>query len=249
MSKETNYLKNIAKETTKKPDEFLAIAGEIKSGSELLGALLLEKSMEYSKREMIEHIYMTVVPEMGIDSNYSSFYHSDSSKNERFTSFFEAVQRYNALVLEKSQDAEDGKKYVINNVPKEGIPLKSGYIRGEGYGARAEQCTIMHSQPSIENPELSTVLVYRDGKYAIVEGVEKDRFGKIDLQSVARPRFTVTDMQEILNEYKDKTKCEVIYETEEHTQGEFGEVMTTREEMEKVGKEMSNPKEEIEQEK
>jgi len=56
-------------------------------------------------------------------------------------------------------------------------------------------------------------MLYKDGKFAIADNIGKSRFGKLDLQSIERPSFTIEDMQSILDDFAIMSKCEVVYGT------------------------------------
>ena len=221
MSKNTQYLKDISKTTNEKPDEFIATAGELKKGSELLAGLKIGVYHETKFRQpAVRHNYIDVVSDMRIDNTYSSFYNSDKTQNQRFTSFSEAVKKYNELVLEKAESPEVAEQYLINNVPEQATELSEDYLRGEGYRAPLELCTILHSQQSLENPEQYTALLHNNGKFAILENIEKDEKGRLNFKDQKSPRFEIESIQEILDEYVARTKCEVAYGKEENKESD-----------------------------
>ncbi len=209
MNKGTLYLNDTSKPTNERPDKFLAVAGERSTGSKLLAGLKIGSYSETQYRAPDKtHNYIDVMPNMGIDNTYSTFYHSDNSENERFTCFSEAAKKYNEVILAK--DPELAQQYLIHNIPSKSPELTDTYIQGVGYRANPESCTILNSQESIEYSEKNIVLLYKDGKFAIVDNVNKNKSG-LDLHSIDRPNFNIEDIQEVLNQYADKSKCEVEY--------------------------------------
>lgn len=209
MSNETRYLNDIKKSTKERPDEFLALAGNGELGSKPLAGLKIGSYYESQYRAPdIKHNYIDVMPDLGIDSTYYSFYYSNNEANQRATSFSEAARKYNEVILEK--DPKEAEEYLIHNIPAQSTELIETYIKGQGYGAKPESCIILNSHESATNPENSIVILYKDGNFAVVDDVKKDRFG-LDLRSMDRPKFDIKDMQEALNDYASKSKCEVEY--------------------------------------
>ena len=165
----------------------------------------------------VYHLYLKLyLPHMRIDNTHATFYNSDKTQNERFTSFSEAVKRYNEFVLEKAASPEIADEYLIHNVPEQVTELSEDYLRGEGYRAPLELCTILHSQQSLENPEQYIALLHNNGKFAILENIEKDANGRLDFRNSKLPKFEIESIQEILDEYAARTKCEVAYGKEEN---------------------------------
>lgn len=207
-----NFLKNISNPTNSSPDAFLTMAGEIKEGNHLFGALKIGYYYEFQKRApSIKHNYIEVMPDIHIDGTYSSFYGSDDSKNERFTSFSEAAKRYNEVILEQATTSEIAEQYLIHNIPRQATELVDSYVSKDDYRSSPDSCIVLHSHQSTEKPDEYTVLLYRDGKFSVAEGVTKYNNGELNLRHIKTSAFKSENLQDILDEYVSKSKCEVEY--------------------------------------
>jgi len=205
------FLNNIAKPTTAKADEFVLLAGEISNGNKMVGGLKIGQSFEQRKGMHTQiHNYIDVVPDIVIDSNYSSFYHSDGTRDERFTNLSEPLQRYNEVITENATTQEIAEQYLIHNIPKRVVELAEGYVRGEGYRAKTELCTILHQEPSKQDIGQFTAILYKGEKFAIVEGLKKDIKGDLDLRDVKTSQFRIENFQEALDVYRERSKCEIL---------------------------------------
>ncbi len=200
-------LRNSAKETTKEPQTFIALAGEVNTGNELLTGLEIgiDEISQYRQESIIKP-YMQVVPDMGIDSEYISFYHADDTTKEKYYNVTAAMTKYNDIILDKVQDLEKVEQYLIKNIPPQEQELSMGYIKGEGYRDAPESCMILASVESQQREGEFSALIYRNGKFSVMDNVKNNRFGSLDLQSVNRPEFNIEDIQEALDEFATRTK-------------------------------------------
>lgn len=213
-------LNDITKTTKERPETFIALAGEAKIGNKLLSGLEIGTDIiqEYRGGTIIKP-YMQVVPDMGIDSNYESFYYADNNTKEKYFDITTAMSEYNSKVLSKAQDSKEAEQYLINNIPTKKQELSVGYVEGEGYRSPVESCIILASTESQEQEGEFSTLIYKDGKFSVVDKVKNNRFGKLDLQSVNRPKFNIDDIQIALDEFAIRTK----EETKEHSAEEIKE--------------------------
>lgn len=199
-------------------EKFIALGGMIEPGKKLLGALKSGIYYFSGKGTSTSDPYLEVYPEIGIDVTNSMFYNADISANRSFSNLTEAMKAYNETILQnaaRTSDIENAEKCLLRNIPKESPDLTFGYIRGISYRSKPDQVTILTSQKSSEDPNQNTVLLLNGCEMAIVEGVTLDRSGHLDLMSLPRPNFNITDMQEALNQFAIRTKSEVIYGTNE----------------------------------
>jgi hypothetical protein len=208
MNDKTIYLNRIDEPVNSSKDKFLALAGDGMPGTKPAAGLKMGVSYKTQFRAPdIRTIYMDVVKSMRMDGTYSGFYGVDSSQNERFTSMTEAIRRYNEVVMENLESSEIASQYLIKNIPEEAMEMTEGWINGQGWKAKPQLCTIMHVRVSQEEPENHIVLLEKDGRFAVVEGVKKDeKFGKLDLRSGVTPRFEFESVQGALDVYAEKTK-------------------------------------------
>lgn len=203
MSEKTAFLNRIDEPVDSTPDKFIAIAGSRIPGSK--PAAGLQMGSYYMSRTYTTEIYMDVVKDMIIDGQYSSFYDSDKTKNERFTSISEALRRYNEVVKENAETPEIASQYLIQNIPEEVIKFKLGCIQAQGWGAKSELCTILHFAQSAENQGQHTVLLEKGGKFAVVENIPEDKWG-LNLREVSTSEFRIENLQDALDQYAVRTK-------------------------------------------
>lgn len=213
-------LNDIRKETKNQPETFVALAGEVSTGNQLLAGLEIgtEVISQYRSPSIIKP-YMQVVPDMGIDPNYASFYHAEESTKEKYFDINTAMTKYNDIILSKVQDPKEVEQYLIKNIPTQKQELSMGYIKGEGYRSKAESCIILASTKSKEQEGEFSTLIYSNGQFSVMDKVQNDRFGTLDLQSVDRPEFKIDNIQEALDEFAIRTKT--IEEVKEHSAKEI----------------------------
>ena len=209
-------LKNIQKETSEEGDVFLDLAGRKDYKYKILSGLKIGiDSKSQPRLPSIKKPYLEVMPDMNIDRNYSGFYHSDNSENEKYYSLTEALTAYNSSIISNSQNKEQAQKYLIYNVPSESEELQLNSIRKEGYSKdNLETVIILNLAPSTKNLDKFDVLMFYNGKYGIVKDVSKRKNGELDLLDVEREDFETQDLQEALDVFSEQTQCRIQEGTE-----------------------------------
>lgn len=237
----TKMLNDISKPTNQTSQAFIALAGKIEKGNKMLAGLKIGTSVMSGKGSTTYTPYIEIFKDMTIDHNYIDFYHANKEENQKFSNFSEALKNYNETILGKVQSPEVAQNYLMRNIVEQDSKIELAHIKSDfSYRPQMRSCYVLTQVSNKENAETKTVvLLDESGKFAVVENVGKDRFGKLDFSNMALPssKFDIEDLQEALNQLAIKTKSPVKYGTEEVKSKIESEKITDSKSTEKTGQE------------